>query len=159
MMIKSVIMRDATQHLVLPEEGMRWRRSLEIPTVIAQVLVVDDDLAICRIVQLMLPDELYSVQSCHSAADALGVVAKKSFDVYVLDYKLRDGSGFDVAERIRSKWSAAPIILMSGYDPSAVAVRSEKLGISDFLEKPFSRKALCSKVKSAIDCSKKMAIQ
>jgi hypothetical protein len=58
----------------------------------------------CRIVQLMLPDELYCVEASHSVADAIGAVANKSFDIYVLDYKLQDGSGFDVAERIRSKW-------------------------------------------------------
>jgi FixJ family two-component response regulator len=73
------------------------------------------------------------------------------FNVYVIDYKLPDGSGLDVAERIRSKWGAAPIILISGYDPSAVALRAEKLGISDFLQKPFSRETICNAVKKAIE--------
>jgi FixJ family two-component response regulator len=66
----------------------------------------------------------------------------------------RDGSGFDVAERIRSKWGATPIIHMSGYDSSALAVTSEKLDISDFLAKPFSQKILCNAVKNAIDSSR-----
>src|ERR1700726_2250881 len=109
---------------------------------VTDVLVVDDDIAICRIVHLMLSDEQYEVQAAHSVADALGVIEEKSFAVYVLDYKLPDGSGLDVAERIRSKWGATPIILISGYDPSAVALRAEKLGISDFLEKPFSRETI-----------------
>jgi FixJ family two-component response regulator len=61
-----------------------------------------------------------------------------------MDYKLPDGSGLDIAEQIRSKCGAAPIILISGYDPSAVALRAEKLGISDFLEKPFSRETILS---------------
>jgi DNA-binding NtrC family response regulator len=138
---------------VLPEQGLRGPRSLEIQTNIVEVLVVDDHSAICLIVQLMLPDELYCVEASHSVADALEAVANKSFDVYVLDYKLQDGSGFDVAERIRSKWGAAPIVLMSGYDSSELAVRSEKLGITDFLEKPFSQKILCDAVKNAIDSS------
>jgi FixJ family two-component response regulator len=71
-----------------------------------------------------------------------------------MDYKLPDGSGLDVAERIRSKWGAAPIILMSGYDPSAVALRAEKLCISHFLEKPFSREVICNAVKKAIGSPK-----
>ena len=95
---------------------------------IADVLVVDDDIAICRIVLRMLSDAQYEVQAAHSVADALGAVEQKSFDVYLLDYKLTDGSGLDVAARIRSKWGAAPIILISGYDASAVALRAEKLG-------------------------------
>ena len=121
---------------------------------IADVLVVDDDIAVCRIVHRMLSEGEYEVQAAHSVADALGAVEQKSFDVYVLDYKLPDGSGLDVAERIRSKWGPTPIILISGYDPSAVALRAEKLGICEFLEKPFSREIICAAVKKAICASK-----
>ena len=92
------------------------------------LLVVDDDIAICRIVQRMLSEEEYEVQTSHSVADALGAIEQEQFDVYVIDFKLPDGSGLDVAERIRSKWGASPIILISGYDPSAVALRAGKIG-------------------------------
>ena len=101
------------------------------------VLVVDDDHAVCQIVQRMLSDEQYQVQTSQSVADALEAVEQKPFDAYVMDYKLPDGSGLDVAERIRSKWGATPIILISGHDPSAVALRGEKLHIFDFLQKTF----------------------
>jgi DNA-binding response OmpR family regulator len=80
---------------------------------IINVLVVDDDIAVCRIVHRMLAHEQYTVQTSHSVADALGAIEQKPFDVYVMDYKLPDGSGLDVAERIRSKWGAAPIIRQS----------------------------------------------
>jgi DNA-binding NtrC family response regulator len=117
---------------------------------ITNALVVDDDFAVCRILHRMLSEEQYTVQTSQSVADALVAVEQKSFDVYVVDYKLPDGSGLDVAERIRSKWGATPIILISGYDPSAVALRAEKLRVSDFLEKPFSRETICNAVKKAI---------
>ena len=121
---------------------------------ITNVLVVDDDSAMCRILHRMLSDEQFKVQTSQSVADALGAIEQKPFDAYVMDYKLPDGSGLDVAERVRSKWGAAPIILMSGYDPSAVALRAEKLCISDFLEKPFSREIICNAVKKAIGSAK-----
>ena len=114
------------------------------------VLVVDDDIAVCRILHRMLSDEQYQVQISQSVADALGAIGQKLFDVYVMDYKLPDGTGLDVAERIRSKGSEAPIILISGYDPSAVALRAEKFHISDIIEKPFSREIICNAVKKAI---------
>ena len=103
------------------------------------VLVVDDDHAVCQIVQRMLSDEQYQVQTSQSVADALLAIEQMPFDAYVMDYRLSDGSGLDVAERIRSKGSEAPIILMSGYDASAIALRAEKFRIFDFLQKPFSR--------------------
>jgi two-component system response regulator FixJ len=114
------------------------------------VLVVDDDNAVCRIVQRMLSDQHYQVQTSQSVADAILAIEQKSFDAYVIDCKLLDGSGLDVAERIRSKGSEAPIILMSGYDASSVTSRAEKFSISDFLQKPFSRETICNAVKKAI---------
>jgi len=59
-----------------------------------------------------------------------------------------------VADRIRSKGSQAPIILLSGYDPSAIALRAQKLLIADFLAKPFSREIICNAVKKAIGSPK-----
>ncbi len=118
------------------------------------VLVVDDDIGVCRIVQRMLSNEQCKVQTCQSVADALGAIEQKAFDAYVIDFKLPDGTGLDVAERIRSKRGATPIILISGYDPAAVALRAEKLSISNFLEKPFSREIICEAVKKAIGSPK-----
>jgi DNA-binding NtrC family response regulator len=101
----------------------------------------------------MLSDEQYQVQISQSVADAVAVIETKLFDVYIVDYKLKDGTGLDVAERIRTKKSEAPIILISGYDPSAVALRAEKLRIFDIIEKPFSRAMIVNAVKKAIGFS------
>jgi CheY-like chemotaxis protein len=122
---------------------------------ITNVLVVDDDIAMCRIVHHMLSNEQCKVQTCESVADALAAIEQKAFDIYVMDYKLPDGSGLDVAERIRLKWGATPIIIISGYDASAVALRAEKLNISIFLEKPFSRDVIRDAVKKAIGSPRK----
>jgi two-component system, NtrC family, response regulator HydG len=120
---------------------------------ISQVLVVDDDEAVCRIVERMLSGDEYEVRATNSVAAALKLIEQESFDVYVLDYKLPDGSGLDVAGRIREKRGSASIILMSGYDPSAVALRAGQLSITEFLQKPFSRETLCEVVKRAIESS------
>src|ERR1700692_3072445 len=116
---------------------------------VTDALVVDDDAGVCRIAQRMLSSEQCKVQTSQSVADALGAIEQKFFDAYVIDFKLPDGSGLDVAERVRSKGSEAPIILMSGYDASSVTSRAEKFSISDFLQKPFSRETICNAVKKA----------
>jgi DNA-binding NtrC family response regulator len=117
------------------------------------ILAVDDDIAI-RILHRMLSEEQYKVETSQSVADALVAIEQKHFDVFVIDNKLPDGSGLDVAERIRSQGNKALIILISGYDVSSLALRAEQLGISDFLEKPFSRDVICNTVKKAIGSSK-----
>ena len=117
---------------------------------IPKILVVDDDNDVCRIVRSMLSHEQYQVQTGQSVADAFRAIEERPFDAYVLDWKLPDGSGLDIAERIRSKGSEAPIILISCDNTSSVASRAEKFRIFDFLQKPFSREMMCNAVKKAI---------
>ena len=124
---------------------------------IAHILVVDDDIAVCRIVRRMLSGEKYEVRVSSSVSDALNVIEQESFDAYVLDYKLPDGSGLAVAARIRAKWGSVPIILISGYDPSAIALRAQQLRITEFLQKPFSRETICEVMQKAIDSSSSTA--
>jgi DNA-binding NtrC family response regulator len=118
---------------------------------IPSVLVVDDDVAVCRILSRMLSNEQYQVQISQSVCDAVGAIEQKLFDVYVLDYKLTDGTGLDIADRVRSNGSEAPIIVISGYDPSAVALKAKKLRIFDILAKPFTGQTICNAVKSSIE--------
>jgi DNA-binding NtrC family response regulator len=115
------------------------------------VFVVDDDLAVCRVVNRMLSLEEYEVRTSQSVEEAVNVIEEKRFDAYVLDHRLPDGSGFDVAERLRAKGSSAPIILISGYDLEEVAARAKALRVFDIIQKPFSRDALCNALKKSIE--------
>jgi two-component system, NtrC family, response regulator HydG len=115
------------------------------------VLVLDDDLAVCRVINRMLSLEEYQVRISQSVADAVNAIEENSFDAYVLDYRLNDGDGLEVAERLRAKGSGAPIILMSGYDLRGIAARAETLGVFDMIEKPFSVDALCNALKQSIE--------
>lgn len=92
------------------------------------ILVLDDDVAICRILRQMLSLEAYEVRITQSVAEALAAIKEKAFDACILDHRVRDGSGLDVAERLRAMGSGAPIILISGYDLSKVAPRLRHFG-------------------------------
>ena len=120
----------------------------------ASVLVVDDDVDVCRILHLMLTDEKYQVQETQSVADAIAAIDQNLFDVYVVDYNLTDGTGLDVAEQIRSEGSEAPIILLSGCDPSTIALKAANLQIFEIIEKPFSRATISNAVKRAVGSPK-----
>jgi two-component system, NtrC family, response regulator HydG len=114
------------------------------------VFVLDDDLAVCRVVNRMLCLEEYEVRTSQSVEEAVTAIEEKRFDAYVLDHRLPDGSGLDVAERLRAKGSGAPIILISGYDSEGIAARAKALRVFDIIQKPFSRDALCNALKKSI---------
>jgi DNA-binding NtrC family response regulator len=122
-----------------------------MPMSTPSVLVLDDDPGVCRILNRMLSLEEYDVRTSQSVEDAVAAIEEKPFDAYLLDYLLRDGTGLDVAERLRSKGSSAPIILMSGYDLGGLASRAATLRLSDMIQKPFSRDELCIALKNSIE--------
>jgi len=72
------------------------------------VLVVDDDITLCRMLRRMLSEGQYNVETSQSITDALATIERKHFDVYVIDYNLLDGSAIDIAERIRSNAATLP---------------------------------------------------
>jgi DNA-binding NtrC family response regulator len=121
----------------------------------ATVLVVDDEIEVCKILDRMLSIDQCEVRISHSVTEAIALIEEKLFDLYVVDYKLGDGCGLDIADRIRSKGSQAPIILLSGYVPTEIALRSQKLGILEIIEKPFSREMIVKAVKKAIRAQEK----
>jgi DNA-binding NtrC family response regulator len=116
----------------------------------ASILVVDDDVEVCRILERMLSGQQYQVKMVPSVADAVAAIEQSLFDLYVVDFNLTDGTGLDVADRIRSKGSEAPIILLSGCDPTTIVLRAAKLGIAEIIQKPFSRVAIFSALKQAL---------
>jgi DNA-binding NtrC family response regulator len=116
-----------------------------------RVFVLDDDLAVCRVVNRMLSLEQYEVRTSQSVEEAITAIEEKDFDAYVLDHRLPDGSGLDVAERLRAKGSGAPIILISGYDFEGIASRAKELRVFDVIQKPFSQDVLCNALKKSIE--------
>ena len=115
-----------------------------------RVLVLDDQVEICTILSKLLRDQQYDVHLVQSVARASQALAEFSFDAYLLDYRLQDGTGLQVAEKVRQKGSSAPIILISGYGAIEIGAEARTLDIFDVLEKPFNCERICSTISQAL---------
>jgi DNA-binding NtrC family response regulator len=113
------------------------------------ILVADDDPSVCRIIHRMLSPANYEVQFSQTIAGAVQAIDKKTFDLYLLDYKLPDGSGLDIAESIRAKGLSTPIIMITGYQRET-GLRAQNMGIFVIIEKPFSTQTICTAVRKAL---------
>jgi hypothetical protein len=71
----------------------------------------------------MLSDQHYQVQSSHPVADAILAIEQKSFDAYVIDYKLPDGSGLCFTEFIVDLFQLDPLVVQL-FNWSRVAMSS-----------------------------------
>jgi DNA-binding response OmpR family regulator len=116
------------------------------------VLVVDDELDLCRILETMLREDGYRATCVGSGAAALALAQKQSFDLIILDLLLPDLDGFAVLGALRARPATAltPIILLSARDSAPEKVRGLQLGADDYVTKPFSAAELLARVRAAL---------
>jgi DNA-binding NtrC family response regulator len=113
------------------------------------VLVVDDEPSILGTLKKALSLEGYSVDVAGGIALAEERLAKKDYDILLLDVALPDGDGLDLLGRLRARGEDADVIMMSGHGTIDAAVRATKLGALDFLEKPLSTDRLLVMIENA----------
>jgi DNA-binding NtrC family response regulator len=114
-----------------------------------RILVLDDDIGVCTVLSRILQDQ-YDVYTSHSVVSAAEALTERSFDAYLLDYRLADGTGLQVAEKVRQQGSNAPIILISGFGATDIAAKAITLDIFEVLQKPFTRETICNVLERAL---------
>jgi CheY-like chemotaxis protein len=102
------------------------------------VLVVDDELALVRVLALHLEGEGYNVLTATSGAEALAQIRQGHPDVVVLDAMMPEMSGLEVCRRVRSddSLSQSHVIILTAND--GFRESSEEAGADAFMTKPFS---------------------
>ncbi len=108
------------------------------PTVLPTVLIVDDEDSIRKLLRTRLDRDGYPTVVCSSGAEALKAIQENgAIGVVVTDLKMPGEDGFSVLETAHKKSTAIRSIVITGHGEKDAAVRSLKLGASDYLEKPF----------------------
>lgn len=110
----------------------------------ARILVVEDDEAIQGTVARYLRQ--YSIEVTDCVAGAIEQLERHSYDLVLLDRRLPDGLGDSVIAEVRKRRSSLPIIMMSGEIEPQASGLGTRTGADDFIEKPFVREALVSKI-------------
>ncbi|HYA18162.1 MAG TPA: sigma-54 dependent transcriptional regulator [Bryobacteraceae bacterium] len=114
-----------------------------------QVLIVEDEDKLRRILELQLLDAGFAVEKAASAEEALPLVDRA--DLILTDFKLPKMTGLDMLQVIRRADSQVPVIVMTAYGTVENAVEAMKSGASDFLLKPFSLDHLTTVVNKALE--------
>jgi DNA-binding response OmpR family regulator len=97
----------------------------------AQVLLVNEELRIVRVLEIMLRGAGYVVEAARSWADVLARVIAGPPDVLVLDLVLASGCGVELCGEVR-RLSAVPILVLSAVGEEAETLRALDAGTEDF---------------------------
>ena len=124
----------------------------------AQILLVDDEANIRRMLGALLRNEGFAVTEAASGNAALLLLDQTDPDVVLLDLMMPPGpDGLETLTRMRDRGRSAPVIMMSGKAQLTDAVRAVKLGAFQFLEKPLTLEAVLVTVRSALELNRTRA--
>ena len=111
------------------------------------ILVMEDDLSVAKGLEMVLGEEGYVVNLAGTGELAMEAFRKKRFDLLVADLRLPDIDGLEVIKKVKEEKPETEVIVITGYGTAAKAVTAMKLGVHDFLPKPFTE----DQIKASID--------
>jgi len=117
------------------------------------VLVVDDDANVRGLIETLLRQEGYQVQTAASAATAQVRIRTCAIDLVIMDFSLPDMDGFTFLGQLKSDPAtrALPVLIVSAYSDREWQARSAALGAAGFLSKPFRGRDLVAAVGRILD--------
>jgi two-component system, LuxR family, response regulator FixJ len=114
------------------------------------IYVVDDDMDVLGSLRFLLETDGFDVQTFRSGAALLNGIGTGEADCLVIDYKMPNMSGIDLAERLRNRDIDTPIILITGYPDENIMEKASVAGIRHVLLKPHLEESLASRIRGAI---------
>ncbi len=118
----------------------------------ATILIVDDEIQNCRLLEALLKPEGYLTISVANGEEALATIAQHAPDLVLLDIMLPGMDGFQVARTLKgdSATSNIPIIMVTALDDRAARMTGLHAGAEEFLTKPFDRAELWLRVRNLL---------
>ena len=116
-----------------------------------KILVVDDEISICMLLQNFLSAE-YEVVTLNNAIEALEWLEGNIPDLIVSDIQMPEMDGYDFLTKVRERGFTkhTPVVMLSGKAESKERIKCYRLGAQDYLTKPFNPEELEELVKKNI---------
>ena len=111
-----------------------------------KLLVIEDDKELNSSLCNYMQQNEYNTVSCENGLEALSVVENQKFDLIISDIMMPKIDGFTFVEKIREKDKKTPIIFMTARDDKFSKQLGYKLGIDDYIVKPFDIEELALKI-------------
>ena len=115
-----------------------------------QILIVDDDVDILRLLEMRLTASGYLVTSAHSGQQALSLFSMHTPALVISDLRMPEMDGFALFEAINALNPTVPFILLTAHGSIPEAVHATQQGVFSFLTKPFDSKHLLQQVENAL---------
>lgn len=114
-----------------------------------KIFVLEDDSAISMGLKYSLENEGYEVVQAECVKEAMELIEKETYSLYLMDLTLPDGTGYDVCKKIKTIGDL-PVIFLTAYDDEINVVMGFDIGADDYISKPFRVRELMVRIKSVL---------
>ena len=115
-----------------------------------RVLVVDDEPIVTKSCRRVLAGQGYDVETTLSGREGLDRAFTERFDLVMTDLKMPDLDGMELVRALRKERPQTVIVIITGYGTVPTAVEAMKLGVADYVEKPFTPEEIAEAVDHAL---------
>eukprot|EP01155_Anaeramoeba_flamelloides_P051493 Anaeramoba_flamelloidesc42428_g1_i12.p1 GENE.c42428_g1_i12~~c42428_g1_i12.p1 ORF type:complete len:292 (-),score=43.78 c42428_g1_i12:7-882(-) len=119
------------------------------------ILLVDDDTALLRLLEMRLQASGYQISSAESGEEALSLVRQHSFDLVLTDLRMDGMDGLTLFSRIQQEQPDLPVIIITAHGSIPEAVEATQKGVFGFLSKPIDKQHLLDTVRAALSNSQR----
>jgi DNA-binding response OmpR family regulator len=113
-----------------------------------RILIIEDDLKLCKILQMQLKEnDIYS-DLCNCGDDAGFYITKQVYDVIVLDRMLPGMDGLCILKQIRDQGLTTPVIMVTALNQLENRVEGLDCGADDYLSKPFEMDEFIARIRA-----------
>jgi DNA-binding response OmpR family regulator len=121
------------------------------------ILVMEDDLSVAKGLEMVLSEDGFDVNLAGTGELAMAAFERKRFDLLVADLRLPDIDGMEIIRKVKAHKPETEVVVITGYGTTATAVEAMKLGVSDFLPKPFTEDQIKTAINNALKSSEETA--
>jgi DNA-binding response OmpR family regulator len=122
------------------------------------ILVMEDESSVAQGLKLVLTEEGYDVDVAMTGGSALTTLENDGIDLLLADLRLPDIDGMEVIRQVKEKKPETEVIVITGYSTVSSAVEAMKLGVYDYLAKPFTEEQVRITVEGALGKGKEESV-
>ncbi len=111
------------------------------------ILMIDDDVKLCRLVKDYLEPFGFRIEAAHTGTDGLARVKNGEFQAVILDVMLPEMNGFEVLKHLRT-FSTVPVLMLTALGDESDRIVGLEIGADDYLPKTFSTRELLARLRA-----------
>jgi DNA-binding response OmpR family regulator len=116
---------------------------------VARVLIIDDDVELCRLLAERLSSEDFSMEATHNGQRGLELALSQEYALVILDLMLPGMMGLDVLRHVRER-STVPILILTARGEDVDRILGLEFGADDYLPKPFNPRELIARIRAIL---------